>query len=413
MIRVGLKGGRLRRMARNSDQLPNFDGENTGGLLSGLLAEEEELDRRSLWRLGSWGVGTVAAVVIAVLANQSALRAHMDLVASDDLARQAQQLRTVARESQNETRRLASAVDTLNGDRDRLYTRITTLEQGLDSVTGSITKQNQAMAAPQATAAPSAALTPSVPADPPSVAQAPVQAAAPAPAVAPVATTAVTTAEKPRAAIADAGPAAPVEQTGSTPTPATPLMPAKSMMAPPDSAATKLIEPEKPASAVSSEPIPEVVASIAAGDTIEPDKLAIQRTQFGVDVGTANSLAGLRALWRGLLKSNSALAALQPVVAIREGNKGLGMQLRLVAGPLGDAATAARICASLLEGQRTCGTTVFDGQRLAMKPDEPASAIKPVSIKPVRKRSNAKPVASADPPPKSEGLTISSLFSRR
>jgi hypothetical protein len=409
MIRVGLKGGRLRRMASHSDQLPNFDGENTGGLLSGLLADEEDFDRRSLWRLGSWGVGTVAAVVIAVLANQSSLRAHMDQVASDDLARQAQQLRTAARESQNETRRLASAVDTLNGDRDRLYSRISMLEQGLDSVTGSIAKQNPA--APQAVTAPQTAAAPSGPAD--LASQSPSQAAAPAPAVAPVATTPAATAEKPRAEppVADAGTAAPVEQTGSTVTPATPLMPSKSMMAPPDSAATKLIEPEKPPSAISAEPMPEVVAS--AVDAIEPDKLAIQRTQFAVDVGTANSLAGLRALWRGLLKSNSALAALQPIVAIREGNNGLGMQLRLVAGPLSDAAAAARICAALVEGQRGCGTTVFDGQRLAMKPDRQLMSVPASPIKPARKRSNAKPLASAEPPPKSEGLTLSSLFSRR
>ena len=44
----------------------------------------------------------------------------------------------------------------------------------------------------------------------------------------------------------------------------------------------------------------------------------------------------MRALWRGLLKSrsNAALAALRPIIVIKEGNNGLGMQLRLVAGPL-------------------------------------------------------------------------------
>ena len=48
---------------------------------------------------------------------------------------------------------------------------------------------------------------------------------------------------------------------------------------------------------------------------------------------------GLRALWRGLLKSrsNAPLMALRPIIVIKEGNSGLGMQLRLVAGPLSDA----------------------------------------------------------------------------
>jgi hypothetical protein len=374
-----------------------FETENTGGLLGGFLAEEEDLDRRSLWRLGSWGAGAVAAVVVAVLANQSAFRSHLDQIASDDLARQAQQLRTVAKESQNEARRLASAVDTLNGDRDRLYSRVTVLEQGLDSVTGSIARQNATVASPQATVAASAA-----PAEPQSTPQNP----APPAVVAPVATTAAAT-------------VASAEPTGSnTPaaTPATPLMASKSMMAPPDAAAGKLIEPEVPANSVTAAPMPEVVASIPSADTAEPDaaqaaapKLAIQRTEFAVDVGTANSLSGLRALWRGLLQSNAPLAALRPVVAIKEGSNGLGMQLRLVAGPLSDAAAAAKICAALTEGHRTCETTVFDGQRLAMRADEPPAPVKPAP----RRRNFMKPAASAEPPKKPDIPTLSSLFSRR
>ena len=121
-------------MAKNTDHLAGgLDTDNTGGVLSGLLAEEDDLDRRALWRLGSWGVGAVAAVIVAVLANQTSLGWKRDQVAAADLARQSQQIQSVAKESQNEARRLASAIDTLNGDRDRLYSRVTVLEQGLDS----------------------------------------------------------------------------------------------------------------------------------------------------------------------------------------------------------------------------------------------------------------------------------------
>src|SRR5665213_1661969 len=135
-------------MAKKNDQLAGgFETENTGGLLSGLLADEEHLDRRAMFRLGTWGLASIGAVVIAVLANQSAIRTRHDDVAALDLTRQSQQIQSVARESQNETRRLASAIDTLNGDRDRLYSRLTTIEQGLDSVTGAITKQNLGAAA--------------------------------------------------------------------------------------------------------------------------------------------------------------------------------------------------------------------------------------------------------------------------
>ena len=57
---------------------------------------------------------------------------------------------------------------------------------------------------------------------------------------------------------------------------------------------------------------------------------------------------------------------------MKERNNGLGMQLRLVAGPLSDAAAAAKICAALIESERSCETSVFDGQRLAIKSDDPA-----------------------------------------
>ena len=103
-------------MAKDRDSLAaDLDTEST----SGFLAEEDAFDRRMLWRLGSWGAAAVGAVTIAVMANQSALTMRRDLVAASDIARQAQQLQTLAKESHNETRRLASAIDTLNGVRDR------------------------------------------------------------------------------------------------------------------------------------------------------------------------------------------------------------------------------------------------------------------------------------------------------
>ena len=387
-------------MAGDPDRLgDSFETENTGGLLSGFLAEEEDFDRRSLWRLGSWGVASVAAVIVAVLANQSSIGWRRDQVASADLARQTQQIQFVARESQTETRRLASAIDTLNGDRDRLYSRVTSLEQGLDSVTGSISRQNSA-ASPQTTPSPQAAPAPSAAAEP-----AP-QNPPPAPVVAAVSTAATV------ASVEPAKPATPAT------TPAIPLMASKSMMAPPDAAAGKLIEPEVPASVVSAAPMPEVVGSLAAADRAAPDDgpaTSIQRTQFAVDVGSANSLGGLRALWRGLLKSNSEFAALRPLIMVKERNNGLGMQLRLVAGPLGDAAAAAKICAALIEGDRPCETTVFDGQRLAMRADEPAASGKPAAAapKPVRRRTVARRTENVAEPKKPEVSTLSSLFSRR
>ena len=175
VIRRGLEEGRG-RLAKKPDHLADFEADDAGGVLSGLLAEENELDRRTLWRIGSWGVGATAAVILAVMANQSSLGLKREQVAAADLTRQAQQIQVVARESQNEARRLAAAIDTLNSDRDRLYSRVTGLEQGLDSVTGAIARQGSAAASPPvANAEPQAAQNPQ-----------------PSPAVAPVATTPAT-----------------------------------------------------------------------------------------------------------------------------------------------------------------------------------------------------------------------------
>ncbi len=314
-------------MAKDSDRLASaFETENTGGLLSGLLAEEDEFDRRALWRLGSWGAAAVGAVVVAVMANQSSIGWRRDQLAAADLARQAQQIQAMTKESQNETRRLASAVDTLNGDRDRLYSRVTVLEQGLDSVTGAIARQNSATPQASVSGAKPAATTEAPP---------PAQSQAAAPAVASVATAvapssaapvtttvlakmdpapktdAVPKSDKPRteAAAKEHSPAAPppalpaasAAPAATQPAPATPLIAAKSILAPPDPAAPKLIEPDKPVVAKAEEPPP---ADVTASAEKQPDvsdtaKASVQRTEFAVDVGSANSIGGLRALWRG------------------------------------------------------------------------------------------------------------------
>jgi hypothetical protein len=388
-------------------------------------------------------------VIVAVMTNQSSIGGRREQVAATDFARQSQQIQSVAKESQNEARRLASAIETLNGDRDRLYSRVTVLEQGLDSATGAIARQNPTPASPQAAAAaattepqpapqspaaatvstqsptpaaPSAAAPVSAPTSAPATAA--VAAPVSAPVLAPVATTPVAPAEKQVAdtSVREQGPAkvssaAPTASPPPAPMPATPLVASKSIIGPPDPAAGKLIRPETPARAITSAPMPEVVAS-TSDDDAEPDasqaspNVAVQRTEFGVDVGGANSLNGLRALWRGLLKSNSALALLRPVISVKEGRNGLGLQLRLVAGPLSDAAAAAKICAALTESQRSCETTVFDGQRLAMKADEPPAAVKPAPA-PRRRGSARHGVVSEEAPQRPENPTLSSLFTRR
>src|SRR3954468_23678971 len=362
-------------MAKDSDPLADaFGAKETGGLFSGLVAEESSFDRGMMWRLGSWGVAAVGAVVLAVFANQAQLGWRRDQVASADLARQADRLQILTKESQNEARRLASAIETLNTDRDRLYSRVTVLEQGLDSVTGAIAKQTTTP--PQASVA--------KPQD------APALIGPPAPGIGPVASTPAPANDKPRTEAAkepsspppqSAAAASLVAQSPATNSalPMLPLVPSKSIMAPPDPAAPKLVQPEaaekttEKAAEKKPDPAPAPV-EVAAAPAKPPEAaeseapaIAVQQTRFAIDLGGANSLEGLRALWRGVTKSNPEIAALRPIIMIKEGNTGLGMQLRLGAGPLINAAAAAKLCAGLAENDRHCETTVFDGQRLSMR----------------------------------------------
>jgi hypothetical protein len=393
-------------MAKDSDPLADaFGTKETGGLFSAILAEEHTLDRRMRLRLGAWGVAAVGALVVAVMANQAQLGWRRDQLASADLARQADRLQSLTRESQNEARRLAAAIETLNTDRDRLYSRVTVLEQGLDSVTGAIAKQS---ASAQAAA--------------PKPQEVPAAMGPPAPSVAPVASTPATANEKPRSEAArDAAkePAATPQQTSAAASlvqqspqstsalPVLPLVPQKSIMAPPDPAASKLIQAADPVDkAIDRKAEPAATEMVAAKptETVESEQpaIAVQQTRFAVELGGANSIDGLRALWRGLLKSNPELAALRPIIMIKEGTTGLGMQLRLGAGPLLNAAAAAKFCAGLAENERHCETTVFDGQRLSLRsaPDKVQDRVQEKnSDKNSDKNQETVPQAEVAPPP--------------
>lgn len=294
-----------------------------GRWLTGFLADENRFDRHAFWRLGGWGFAAVAAVALAVTANQFQPLQRRDQIAAD-LAAQSRQWQRLAQGAEAEARRLSLAVDTLNSDRDRLYARVATLEQNLDSVTGSIARQVPTSASPAARPAPP-----------------------PASETAPPAAQAVETRPQPT-------------PPALTP-PSPPLLPKLAILAPPDPSAAKPFEP------------PASISTEAEKATQESaPEVAVQRTAFGVDLGGATTLSGLRTLWRRVAKANKELEALRPVVAIREHQGGGRLHLRLLAGPLDDAAEAAKICANLASRQQPCETSVFDGQRLALDVPSPA-----------------------------------------
>jgi len=405
-------------MSNEYRQLVGLVAEDRLRWLGSLLADEPQWDRRTLLRLGAWAASTVGALVIAMLSVHWTQDVRREQLAALDLARQSQNLQVVARDAQAENRRLTAAIETLNGDRDRLYARVTVLEHGLDSVTGAVTRQSL----PASMVLLSATVPITLP--PPVIAAPAVMPAHVAdPATAPEQDTAAPRGPS-SSPIAQAAAQAPAAQAAGAEPQRQPLA-ASTLYGPPDPGAPHLVEAapaapvaaqrrdkpidmavEKPlerpadrnAAAVPKpeprkDPAPdpkvqvantqpatqEAAPAPAAATALPAPEVPALRTEFGVDLGSANSLDGLRGLWQGLVKAEpGVLSPLRPVVAIRERYNGLGMQLRLVAGPLNDAAAAARICAALAGNNRGCETTVFDGQRLALKAQtEPSSSQPP------------------------------------
>jgi hypothetical protein len=99
---------------------------------------------------------------------------------------------------------------------------------------------------------------------------------------------------------------------------------------------------------------------------------------------------------------------MQPLIVVKERTTGYGTQLRLVAGPLTDAAAGAKLCATLTErSKRACEPSVYDGQRLAMRAYQGRdtaktdAAAKPEVAEPeVAKTDGAKADAAKPEPPK-------------
>jgi hypothetical protein len=174
---------------------------------------------------------------------------------------------------------------------------------------------------------------------------------------------------------------------------------------------------EQKAETTPPEPAPAVTAAIPPSEPITAESQpanVVRKTEFGVDLGGANSIEGLRAVWRGALKVYSQqLSSLQPVIVVRERRDGLGMQLRLVAGPLSDAAEAAKLCAGFLtESNRPCETAVYDGQRLSMVSEKQPEAKQP-EARPHRSKRKTRQRTEAAPEERPKPSAFSSFFGNR
>ena len=194
----------------------------------------------------------------------------------------------------------------------------------------------------------------------PTAPQASVQAPVQAPAHAPVQVTVAPTSNQPairgeEARPATAEPASPKDAANAAQANARP--PARSTtMAMIQSYASSTAVPEPELS-----PPPTTQPSLPAPATQA-------RPEFAIDLGGSTSVNGIRVLWdRTRARQPVHLGNLHPLISVREGAKPGSTELRLVAGPIANAAAAARLCATLVAAGVPCQTAVFDGQRLAQR----------------------------------------------
>jgi hypothetical protein len=281
-----------------------------------------QLDDDEGWRLSAkarqpilWGGAALAAVAMAVAAA-STESGSLRLSQAFWLAPEPSSLRVTQRQvpfqTDTDMRRISEAIRLLAVDRDRLQARVSTLEHMVEDATGAI----PVGAGTGHASEPNTAAT--------------------SPTVMAYASGSI-----------DTSLAAPV-----SPPPITARAPLASIGEPPRFGVPGAAN--RDGAAVSEETGP--VGSVAT------------RTEFGVDLGSAPSMAGLRSLWQSLRDAHGSLFdGLRPVMALREGTRPGTIELRLVAGPLANAGAAARLCAALAAVGLGCQATVFDGQRLALK----------------------------------------------
>lgn len=287
--------------------------------------------------------------------------------------------------SEFEVARLNDAIRDLASERDRLAARVETLEQSVGDITASISAAKKpAVAAPE-TQKPEPQLAKAP--EPAAGNERPNPSASPAPSAPtpapkpqsffPLTTPPITDAAKAAAdepvppaeerSHAHMSPVGKVERPGRVAKTATPLKTKhyKTRMhkeLPPPLAAKPAFAPPQPVAA--SGPQTQIAHILPQQ---QPEVTGAMKTEFGVDLGGETSLDGLRARWASIKGNHgAALEGLHPLVRVREGSRPGTVELHLVAGPLANAGTAARVCASLQNKGITCRASEFDGQRLSL-----------------------------------------------
>lgn len=327
------------------------------------LFAPESLRRADTLRLGAWGLAAIVAVAGAILTAN----AMGDLRRASDAAQvRIQSLQEIAEERQRDAGRMRAAIDTLNGDRDRLFARLTIAEKTLFDMKDEVAKQIAAALPPPATVTPVA-----------------VQ-------VAPAENSRESSKDNAASALKDV--AKDGIKDGAK---------AAATDAPETTASLGPAEfPRRPPGLPLPASRPAAIASVAGA----PDSEAAP-SAFAIDLGSAKSIEALRTLWRGLSRRHAtAIGQLEPLIGISERRDRTGVELRLLAGPFVDRDLASAMCATLAKaGHAACRPAAYDGQRLEPQKARPATVADGAShaAKPAEdQKTTAKPAQAAEAQPK-------------
>ena len=259
-----------------------------------------------LW-LGGWGGAAAIALTALAIASQTKTAGERlrQVFAINEPAAIAQMPPRVTQLESN-VQLLSAQVRALTVERDRLAGRIALLESSIDDMTGAIKRQATATAA---------------------------------------------------ALAAKAAPPAP-----SAPATVAPASPPASAASASQSAATAIAAPSKPeTSNTAAVPMPPTrVAAVAAN---EPQPTTTPQNEFGLDLGGAATLDGVRQRWITVKASfGPLLSGMYPLAAHerRAGTSGY----RLVVGPLPNSPAATGLCSHFAAARTACKSVKFDGEQI-------------------------------------------------
>ena len=263
-----------------------------------------------LWVCGWGGAAAIALTVLAITSQtETASERLRRIFAINEPAAVAQMPPRIAR-LESDVQLLAAQVHALTIERDRLVGRIGLLESSIDDMTGTIKRQAAATAA--------------------------ALAAKPPPTPSPPATTPATTSNPLPATMATAATPAPI----AAPAPKT----------------------DTP----STETVPLPPTRLAAAPANEPEQAAASQSEFGLDLGGAATIDGVRQRWVTVKANFGPLLSGMYPLAARERRPG-STGYRLVVGPLPNNAAATGLCVHFAAARTACRAVKFDGEQIAQR----------------------------------------------